>query len=103
MDQAHREQYRESFTEFKKRGTAFQGRLKNIIDIPYFAGRLDTRMIQLADFTAHAVFRYYNHQDASYFQQILPRFDRRDPLHPPDGLKHYTREVCSCEACKWRL
>ena len=68
IDQAHREQYRESFTEFKRRGTAFQGQLKNIIDIPYFAGRLDTRMIQLADFTAYAVFRYYNHQDASYFQ-----------------------------------
>jgi hypothetical protein len=102
IDQARQQRYRELFADFKRTGTQYQGYLKDIIDIPYFAGRRDTRMMQLADFCAYAVFRYYQQGDDHYFQKILPRFDRPGPRDPPDGLKHYTRQSCSCEACAWR-
>lgn len=102
MDQSREKRYRELFADFKKQGTQFQAYLGNIIDIPYFAGRRDTRMMQLADFCAFAVFRYYERHDDLYFRMILPRFDRRAPQDPPDGLKHLTREPCSCKACEWR-
>jgi hypothetical protein len=102
MDQGHHERARELFADFKRAGTQYQGYLSNIIDIPYFAGRHDSRMIQLADFCANAVFRRYEYNDGSYFNKILPRIDRRGPQDPPDGLKHFTRQSCSCEACVWR-
>lgn len=102
IDQSHQERYREMFADFKRTGTEFQGYLSNIVDIPYFAGRRDTRMMQLADFCAYAVFRYYEKEDTDYFDSVLPRFDRRGPRDPPDGLKHFTKLSCSCAACVWR-
>lgn len=102
IDQARQARYRELFADFKRAGTQFQGPLSNVIDIPYFAGRRDTRMLQLADFCAYAVFRNYEYNDNSYFQRILPKFDRRGPRDPPDGLKHFTLVNCACEACVWR-
>ena len=102
IDQAHQPRYRELFADFKRIGTQFQGPLTNVIDIPYFAGRRDTRMLQLADFCAYAVFRKYESGDTSYFQKVLPKFDRPGPHEPPHGLKHFTRLNCSCEACVWR-
>ena len=101
IDRAHEGRYRELIADFQRSGTAY-GYLGNIVDIPYFASRNDTRMIQLADFCAYAVFRYYESGDTDYFGQILPRFDRRAPRNPPDGLKHITSEPCSCKACSWR-
>src|SRR5208283_28471 len=73
MDQGYHERARELFADFKRAGTQYQGYLSNIIDIPYFACRHDSRMIQLADFCAHAVFRRYEYNDGSYFSKILPR------------------------------
>jgi len=74
----------------------------NIPDIPYFATGRDIRMLQLADFCAYAAFRRRNAGDDSLFKRILPRYDRRAPNHPPDGLKHITRLPCKCESCGWR-
>lgn len=104
IDEAHQERYRQLIADFRREGTDYQGFLANLIDIPYFARAHDTRMIQLADFCAYAVFRRYENQDSNYFQYILPRFDRRAAHHPPDGLKHLTQkhDTCSCEACTWR-
>jgi hypothetical protein len=101
IDQAHEGRYRQLIADFQRTGTEY-GYLGNIVDIPYFARRRDTRMLQLADFCAHIVFRYYESNDVDYFTKILPRFDRRTPQGPPDGLKHITENQCSCEACGWR-
>jgi hypothetical protein len=97
IDRAHQEGYRQLIADFRRSGTQF-GYVGNIVDIPYFASRHDTRMLQLADFCAHAVFRRYEKKDTKYFDEILPRFDRRSKRLPPDGLKHITRNACSCEA-----
>jgi hypothetical protein len=99
IDQAHTERYRELIAKFQKRSK--YGSLSNIIDIPYFAGRGDTRLLQLADVCAYSVFRYYERNDSKYFDKIFPSFDKVAPQGGPDGLKHFIGEECSCVACKW--
>jgi hypothetical protein len=102
IDQTHTQQYRELLRKYHSDGTRY-GNLENIVDIPYFASINDTRLLQLADFLAYSVFRYYERNDRKYFDIVLPRFDRRGPNEPPDGLKHITKSVpCSCVACEWR-
>lgn len=101
IDRAREQRYRELVSDFHRSGTTY-GYIGNIVDIPFFARRHDTRMLQLADLCANAVFRYYEVNDTKYFNKVLPRFDRRTPEHPPDGLKHLIHQSCSCQACSWR-
>lgn len=101
IDRVREGSYRELLADFKKSGTEY-GYLGNIVDIPYFARCHETRMLQLADLCAYAVFRYYEHNDSKYIDKIITRFDKRSPGHPPDGLKHITENECSCYACSWR-
>ena len=79
--------------------------LGNIVDIPYFSQSSETRLLQLADFVAYAVFRYYERGDDRLLNKILPRFDRRAPTSGIDGLKHVieTSNPCDCVACAWRV
>lgn len=99
IDQAHQERYRELIAEYQK-GSRY-GRLGNIVDIPYFAGAHDTRLLQLADACAYSVFRNYERHDNKYFDKIFPSFDKVTPRGGPDGLKHFINEDCSCVACRW--
>ena len=102
IDQAHEESYRHLVADFQRSGTS-HGYLGNVVDIPYFAGRRDTRMLQLADFCASAVYQHYEHNDSVHFHSVFDRFDRKLPRRqPPDGLKHLTRLQCACEACYGR-
>ena len=91
---------REAMARFRDSGTRF-GYLGNIVDVPYFADSDETRMLQLADFCAYAVGRYYNRGDDRYLSTILPRFDRQTTTGPRVGLKHLTSDSyeCSCLAC----
>ncbi len=102
VDQAHEDKYRELFQNFRETGTRY-GTVNNVVDIPYFAGRVDTRMIQVADLVAYSVYQYYEHNNLRYFNHVNERFDRRGPHDPPDGLKHITSEDCQCIACGWRV
>jgi hypothetical protein len=103
IDEGRESEYRRLLADFKRTGTDYEGYLSNIIDIPYFARSLDSRMIQLADFVSYAVFQYYEHNDPQYIDRISLKFDRRAPQHPADGLKHMTSDrTCTCEACSWR-
>jgi hypothetical protein len=101
IDRNRAEQYRQLIFDFKQSGTKY-GYIDHIVDIPYFARCHETRMLQLADFCANAVFRYYERNDDKHLKQILPRFDKRHKDHPPDGLKHITKDKCECLACQWR-
>jgi hypothetical protein len=72
IDENRAEQYREIFDEFQEGGTRY-GYLGNITDIPYFAKCRHSRMLQLADFVANAVYRYYQHGDErnlNYFDML---------------------------------
>ncbi|MCY4577751.1 MAG: DUF3800 domain-containing protein [Chloroflexi bacterium] len=91
--------YRTLISEFRNAGTQF-GYLGNIVDIPYFSQSEDTRLLQLADFCAYAVFRYYERGDDQYLNKIIHRFDRRSrDYQGVDGLKHITQRECGCLAC----
>ncbi len=102
IDHSNEDKYMEFFQGYRDNGTQY-GDIRNIVDIPYFASGKDTRMIQLADLCAYAVFRQYEHGDSAYFNYIEKKFDRRGGRGPIDGLKHMTKEDCKCIACTSRL
>lgn len=94
--------YRTLITEFRNAGTQY-GYLGNIVDIPYFSQSSDTRLLQIADFCAYAVFRYYVREDHRFLDKILHRFDKRSvDSSRIDGLKHIISHDCSCRACAAR-
>lgn len=83
---------------FRQRGTTW-GAINNLADIPYFASPAESRLLQLADFVAHAVWLLYEKRDASLVRLLLPHFDCRDgTLH---GLAHIRtrQDACDCPAC----
>jgi hypothetical protein len=70
------------------------GRVLNFADVPLFANSRASRMLQLADFIAWAVFRRYERSVANHFDQIVGRFDSEGGrMH---GLFHRTRNFMSC-------
>jgi hypothetical protein len=83
---------------FRQRGTTW-GAINNLADIPYFASPVESRLLQLADFVAHAVWLLYEKRDASLLRPLLPHFDFHDGiLH---GLAHVRArpDPCDCPAC----
>ncbi len=75
------------------------GQLRNMADVPFFVPASSSRLLQLADFVANAVYRRYARSDARAFDKIAHLFDQDDgQLH---GLVHLTQrhETCMCIAC----
>jgi len=98
LDRNREEHYRQLLSDFKK-GTKY-GYLGNVVDIPYFATCRETRMLQLADFCANAVFRHYEKKDSKAVNMILPKVYRLPGTSTLDGLRHLTKnENCDCIAC----
>lgn len=85
--------------EFKERGTRL-GILKNLSDIPYFATPAETRMLQVADFVAHAFFQLYERRNPTLAAPLLSKVDQKDGiLH---GLVHVSKargNTCECPRC----
>lgn len=59
----------------KHQGHRF-GRLRNFAEVPVFLDSKATRLIQLADLIAFAIFRHYEAQDSQYFDIIKNCFDQ---------------------------
>jgi hypothetical protein len=99
---AQEDQIKKMSTEFKALGTRW-GKLYNIVDAPLFAESNSSRMIQLADFVASALFRRYESGDARDLDKIMRRFHQADGV--VHGLKHMIdrREQCMCSACISRV
>jgi hypothetical protein len=85
---------------FRELGTQW-GVINNLSDIPYFAAANETRLLQIADYVAYALFRLYEHQDPTLLQPIVRRFDRdASRLH---GIVHVGRSsMCACPPCHYR-
>lgn len=85
---------------FRELGTKW-GVLVNLSDIPYFASTKETRLLQLADYVAHATFLLYERRNPELIRGIIERFDKKDGvLH---GLVHEPRPVgCTCPNCHSR-
>ncbi len=61
-------------TEFKRDGHEW-GKLRNMAEIPAFIDSEATRLIQLADLVAYALFRHYEKADSQFFSIIENKFD----------------------------
>ncbi len=102
MDQSHYEQPLQALSkEFRLTGTRW-GNLRNIGEVPLFIPSRASRLVQLADLVAFAMWRKYEYQDGRFFDPIIPKFDAAGGvLH---GLVH-KRDVnsqCYCPACMSR-
>ena len=60
--------------EFKTSGHSF-GVTRNFAEVPVFVDSGATRLIQLADLVAYAIFRNYEHSDPRFFDIISRCFD----------------------------
>ena len=88
--------------DFRSIGTRW-GVIVNLADVPLFVDSMASRLVQLADHIAYAVFRHYDSGDTSYLNVILPRFNvEAGKLH---GLVHKVSrdEHCMCPACLCRM
>jgi len=84
---------------FRKEGNRWGNRLTHIPEVPFFVDSKASRLTQLADHIAYAVFRRYNAGDLNYFNCIEDRFDRSaGVIH---GLAHLQtiNPHCTCPAC----
>jgi len=85
--------------DFRCAGTRW-GALRDLAEVPLFVNSKASRLIELADHIAYAVFRRYEAHDTSYLDIILPKINAKDGvLH---GLAHKTNEQCMCPACMSR-
>lgn len=85
--------------KFRAEGNRWGSYLRNICEVPLFVDSRASRIIQLADHVAYAVFRRYNAGDLNYFNCIEGRFDQDNGII--HGLVHsqtYNRS-CTCPAC----
>lgn len=60
--------------EFKVDGHEW-GSLRNMAEVPVFVDSAATRLIQLADLVAYALFRKYEKNDTQFFDIIAQKFD----------------------------
>jgi len=83
----------------RKGGTRWGLQLRNIIEVPLFIDSHASRLTQLADHIAYAVFRRYEANDLTYFNCIEDRFYKKDNII--HGLSHKQKITpsCSCPAC----
>jgi hypothetical protein len=80
-------------------GSTRWGGLHTIADVPFFLPSGNTRLLQLADFCANAIYSRYNDSNTRHFDKIAAKFDRGEDgrIH---GLVHLTSDyMCQCPAC----
>lgn len=79
-------------------GSTRWGQIRTLADVPFFLPARNTRLLQLADFCANAIYGRYNSGLTRDFDIIAPRFDREQGrIH---GLVHLTNDhECQCMAC----
>jgi hypothetical protein len=87
---------------FRCSGTRWGSIIRDLAEVPLFANSKASRLIQVADHIAYAVFRRYEAGDTSYLDLILSKFDSANGiLH---GLAHKTLEPdCMCQSCMSRI
>lgn len=83
----------------RREGNRWGQQLRSIVEVPLFVDSLASRITQLADHIAYAVFRRYEANDLTYFNCVEDRFYQKDGvIH---GLVHrQTKNLsCTCPAC----
>ncbi len=102
MDESHHEQPLQALARhFRITGTRW-GALRNMAEVPLFVDSRASRLVQLADLVAYALWRKYEHQDGRFFDLLIPYFDTEGGvIH---GLVHAKPRTppCFCPACMSR-
>lgn len=89
--------------KFRQLGTRWGRNIRNINEVPLFVESRASRIIQLADHIAYAIFRRYEAGDLNYFNCIEGRFDAEEgKIHGLVHKQHYNPR-CTCPACISRL
>ena len=103
LAQSHYEQRAKAWVnQFRGLGTQW-GVLTNLSDIPFSAPAKESRMLQLADYVAHALYLLYERRDTTLIKPILSRFDATGGVY--HGLVHISANRghdCGCPACASR-
>jgi len=84
----------------KRLGTRW-GELYNQAEVPMFTPALNSRLLQIADFCANAIFGRYESGYTRHFDKLVPKFDRDPETEIIHGLFHYCHDHlnCYCPAC----
>jgi hypothetical protein len=95
------------FKKFRQKGHEF-GRIKHVIDVPFFGSSAKVGGLQLADVAAYVLRRYLDRgalarsHEERHFMQIFQKFDR-DKFGKLHGLRHYVPAAsCHCLICRER-
>lgn len=83
---------------FRTLGTRW-GVIRRLADTPFFVDSRASRVIQLADHVAYAVFRRYQAGDAQYFDLVASKFDEEDGVVHGLAHKEIGNPGCMCPAC----
>ncbi len=76
MDASHYEQPLQGLArDFRINGTRW-GHLRNLAEVPLFVDSRASRLVQLADLVAFAMWRQYEHMDGRFFKATVHRFDQ---------------------------
>ena len=85
--------------QFRDEGNQWGDQLRHVCEVPLFVDSSASRLVQLADHIAYAIFRFYNAGDANYLNCLEGRFQEKDGiLHGLAHLKNGTNS-CLCPAC----
>ena len=93
-DSQYRERLEVLSRQLAREGTQW-GELRNIFDVPFFALSKNSRLLQIADLIANAVYGRYESGHASMFDKMLPKFDS-DGSGRIHGLLHLTSSRLAC-------
>lgn len=89
-------------SQFRQKGNRWGSYMTSICEVPLFVDSKASRITQLADGIAYAVFRRFNASDINYFNCIENRFDRNESaIFGLIHLQNYNRD-CTCPACVTR-
>lgn len=86
--------------DFRALGTKY-GVIHNLADNPFFTSMKESRVLQAADYIAHALFLLYERRDKSLIEPILDRF-AHETGNRLLGISHHhprNKRDCDCPAC----
>jgi len=95
---AHETTLQQMSVEFRTLGTRW-GVIRNLADTPLFVDSRASRVIQLADHVAYAVFRRYQYGDTQYLDRIANKFDAEAGIVHGLAHKELGNPNCMCIAC----
>ncbi len=86
-------------SEIRRTGNRWGNQNRNICEVPLFVDSKSSRLIQLADHIAYAIFRRYSQNDLNYYNVIENKFYQLDGVIHGLAHKQLGRHTCTCPAC----